>query len=398
MFRAAAALYRTDPWKRLCPAHLFGVRVGKDTDWPGKKQLFPCVQFIGGDGGDIGFHMFRLQNDAKRMTGSRETIEVPNVELVRVTFERDSVMFPSNRKMIKTLSLEVSGNDRFPVVDVVRCTSSGTLKFRNATLEELKFVYAFMQAIALVHPLLQADKGGPKWSRLMYYEPFIETVDVQWPQEMSNGFDLVAVTISHPPGQAYEEKASSTATSRSSTPTKYAEPSKEETFLDLRVYSNGSIRQCAACKKEIHSDQTLCCGRCRAVIYCSSVCQKQHLKETHKIMCGLYKAMMEREEEPAMNIFMFPSAADHPCKWLESLGIHQKGMWRRKCSTALLVFFLLKVDSGILGEVLMMKSFHVIHLFIIICQVRSSSLVDPSTIIFGHCHCQARLLTSSPTH
>lgn len=349
IFKSAAALYRTDPWKRLCPGHLFGVRVGKDTDWSAKKQPFPCVQFIGGDGGDIGFHMFRSQNDAKKMTGTRETIQVPNVELLRVTYERDSVMFPSNRKMIKTLSPEASGNDRFPIIDVARCTSSGTLRFRNATLEELRFVYAFMKAIALVHPLLQVDKeGGPKWSTLMYFEPFIETVDVQWPQEMSNGYDLVAVTISHPPGQAYEEKASSTATSRSSTPTKYAEPSKEETFLDIRVYSNGSLRQCAACEKEIHSDQALCCGRCRAVIYCSSVCQKQHLKETHKTMCGLYKAMMEREEELAMNIFMFPSAADHPCKWLESLGIHQKGMWRRKCSCySHCPFGLLPVKGGL---------------------------------------------------
>ncbi|XWS19431.1 hypothetical protein CRYUN_Cryun31cG0015300 [Craigia yunnanensis] len=49
-------------------------------------------------------------------------------------------------------------------------------------------------------------------------------------------------------------------------------------------------------------------------------------------MCGLYRAMMEREEELVMKIFMFPCSANQPCKWLESLGIHQKGMWRRKCS------------------------------------------------------------------
>ncbi|MCD7458343.1 hypothetical protein HAX54_037958, partial [Datura stramonium] len=80
IYRAAAALYRTDPWRRLRPGHLFGVRVGKDSDWSGKKQLFSCIQFIGGDGGDIGLYMFRSENDAKKMTGPRETIRVPNVE------------------------------------------------------------------------------------------------------------------------------------------------------------------------------------------------------------------------------------------------------------------------------------------------------------------------------
>ena len=42
--------------------------------------------------------------------------------------------------------------------------------------------------------------------------------------------------------------------------------------------------------------------------------------------------MMEREEELAMKIFSFPrSAAEQPCRWLESVGVHQRGMWRRKC-------------------------------------------------------------------
>lgn len=329
LFRASAALYRTDPWKRLRPGHLFGIRVGKDSDWFGKKQPFPCVQFIGGDGGDLGFNMFRSANDARRMTGSRETIRVPNVELLRVTYEPESFMFPSNRKMVKSYSLESSGSDRFPVIDVARCTTSGGLQFRIPTLEELKFVYGFMKAISLVHPLLQQDKDAcPKWSRLLCFEPFIETVDVQWPPEMAKGYDLVAVTVSHPPGQTYEEKVISTA---SSTLTKYVEPPMEEIFVDVKVNSTTSLKQCAFCGKEVHRENSLCC-RCRAVVYCSSICQKQHWKDTHKSICGLYKAMMEREEELAMNIFMFPCSVDQPCKWLESLGVHQKGMWRRKCS------------------------------------------------------------------
>lgn len=346
MFKASAALYRTEPWKRLRPAHLFGIRVGKDADWSGKKQPFPCVQFIGGDGGDRGVYMFRCENDAKKMTGSRETIRAPNVELLRVTFEPESLMFPSNQKMIKSLSLEASGADHFPVIDVARCTSSGSLEFRNPTLEELRFLYAFMKAIALLHPLLQVDKeGGPKWSRLVHFDPFIETVDVQWPPEMAIGYDLVAVTVSHPPGQAYEEKASSTP---SSTPTKYAEPPKDDISFDVKVYSNGILRQCAVCEKEVYGEQALCCGRCRAVVYCNSVCQKQHWKEAHKGVCGLYKAMMDKEEELAMKIFLFPCTADEPCKWLESLGIHQKGMWRRKCNCySHCPFGLLSVKGGL---------------------------------------------------
>jgi hypothetical protein len=345
MFKASAALYRTDPWRRLRPGHLFGIRVGKDLDWSSKKQPFSCAQFIGGDGGDVGFNMFRSENDAKKMTGSRETIRVPNVELLRVTYERESLMFPSNMKMIKSLSLETSGTDRFPVIDVARCTSSDDLRFRNPTLEELRFVYAFMKAISLMHPLLQVDReGGPKWSMLMYFEPFIETVDVQWPPEMAKGYDLVAVTVSHPPGQAYEEKA----TTASSTPTKYAEPPKDDTFIDVKVYSHAGLRQCAVCDKEVLGEQSLCCGQCRAVVYCSSICQKQHWKETHKSMCGLYKVMMEKEEELAIKIFMFPCSAEQPCKWLESLGIHQKGMWRRRCSCySHCPFGLLPVKGGL---------------------------------------------------
>ncbi|KAJ4981061.1 hypothetical protein NE237_031898 [Protea cynaroides] len=345
LFKASAALYRTDPWKRLRPRHLFGVRVGKDSDWTGKKQPFPCAQFIGGEGGDLSFHMFRSQLDALKMTGSRETIRVPNVEVLRVSYELESLMFPSNRKMIKSLSLEVSGTDRFPVIDVARCTSTGELQFRSPTLEELRFVFAFMKAVALVHPLLQQDKeAAPKWSRLMVFEPFIETVDVQWPPEMAKGWDQIAVTISHPPDQAYEEKGNSTA---SSTPTKYSEPPKEE-VVDFKTNWAAGLRQCAMCEKEVNGDQSLCCSWCRAIVYCDPVCQKQHWKETHKGLCGLYKAMMEREEELAMKIFMFPCSVEHPCKWLEFLGLHQKGMWRRKCNCYFhCPFGLLPVKGGL---------------------------------------------------
>ncbi|CAI8590707.1 unnamed protein product [Vicia faba] len=333
IYKASAALYRTEPWKRLRPVHYFGVRVGKDSDWHAKKQPFPCVQFIGGDGGDIGFYMYRSESDAKKMTGARETVRVPNVEVLRVTYEVESLMFPLNRKMIKSLSLEASGSDRFPVIDVARCTVAGDLQFRSPTLDELRFVYAFMKAICMVHPLLVVvdREGGSKYSTLVNFEPFIETVDVHWPPEVTKGgYDLVAVTVSHPPGRAYDEKSSSV--SAGSTPTKYVEPPREDTFIDANAYSSTGLRQCAMCEREVFGEESICCGRCRTVVYCGSICQKQHWNETHKSLCGLYKAMMEREEELAINIFLFPCSADQPCKWLESLDIHQKGMWRRKCS------------------------------------------------------------------
>ncbi|GMH26884.1 hypothetical protein Nepgr_028727 [Nepenthes gracilis] len=161
LYRAGAALYRTDPWKRLRPGHLFGSRVGKDSEWPSKKQPFPCVQFIGGDGGDLALYMFRSEIDARDSIGSRETIRVPNAEILRVTYETESLMFPSHRKMIKSLSLEVSGTDRFPVFDVVLCTSNGELRFRDPMLEELRFAYAVIRAMALVYPLLEEVNETP---------------------------------------------------------------------------------------------------------------------------------------------------------------------------------------------------------------------------------------------
>lgn len=331
IYKAAAALYRTNPWKRLRPGHLFGVNVGKDSDWSNRKQPFPCIQFIGGDGGDIGVYMFRSEDDARKMTSYRETIRVPNIELLRVTYEAESLMFPSHRKMIHSLSLEVSGTDRYPVIDVARCAASGELQFRNPTLEELKFVYAVTKAVSLVHSLLQQDfDAGPKWSRSIYFEPFIETVDIQWPPDMVKGNDLVAVTISHPPSHRYVEKNSSSA---NSTPTKHSEPYREETFVHAEVNSTGSSRQCSMCEEEFNPEQSISCDRCSAVVYCSSLCHQQHWKSSHMDICGLFRAMMEREEELAMTTtFKFSCSAEDPCKWLESLGVHQKGMWRRKCN------------------------------------------------------------------
>ncbi|KAK1260703.1 hypothetical protein QJS04_geneDACA018055 [Acorus gramineus] len=289
--RAAAALHRTDPWRRLRPNHLFGVRVGKDSDWPSKKEPFPVAQFIGGDGGDLAVHLYRSESDALKSTAPRETLRVPDVEVLRITFDAE----------------------RCPVFDVARCASDGGLWFRNPTLEELKFAYAVVKAVSLVHPLLVLRRVSDGRT-VVAFEPFVETVDVQWPPEMANAeYDFVAVTVSHPPGQSYEEVAAKPLVSMPAI--KYADPPEDA--------------------QEVRKERALCCGRCRAVVYCGAACQKQHWKETHKAKCGLYKAMMEREEELDMsNSFTFPTSIDddNPCRWLDSLGLHKKGMWRRQCA------------------------------------------------------------------
>uniref|UniRef100_A0A1D1YAI4 Zinc finger MYND domain-containing protein 15 n=1 Tax=Anthurium amnicola TaxID=1678845 RepID=A0A1D1YAI4_9ARAE len=329
LYRASAALFRTDPWRRLRPPHLLGVRVGKDADW-GKRQPFPCAQFVGGDGGDLGLHLFRSEQDALRATAPRETHRVPNLELLRLVFLPDSLLSPSNRRMVRSLSLEAAGGPddaRFPVVDVARFTPAGGVRFRNPSLEELRYLYAFMKAAALLHPLLTAAEEAPRRGRLLAFDPFIETVDVEWPPEVARGWDLVAVTISHPPGEPYSDERRPTLS-----PTRYLEPPREEPpDMDVKAVQWAAPRQCAMCDKDVHGEQSLCCGRCRAVVYCSPMCQKQQWKETHRGLCGLYKAMMEREEELSIKIFAFPCLLDHPCRWLESVGVHHKGMWRRKC-------------------------------------------------------------------
>lgn len=362
LYRACAALHRSNPWRRLRPAHLLAVRVGKDSDWPpSHRQPFPCAQFVGGDGGDLAVLLFRSHLDAARATpagGPAATLRFPNLEVLRVTFAPLPLLSPANRRMIRSLSLESAGgegDERYPVVDVARCgPAGGDLRFRNPTAEELRFVFAFTKAVVLVHPLLRETKEkAARWARSVEFEPFIETLDVQWPPELAKGGrDTVAVTISHPPDHAYEHKPASGAIS----PSPAASPTKRAAELAAETNGVGEgkpawavTRQCAMCEKETPGEQALCCGRCRAVVYCGQGCQKQHWKETHKAVCGLYKAMMDREEELAMKVFVFPCLVEHPCRWLELVGLHQKGMWRRKCACySHSPFGLLPVKNGAL--------------------------------------------------
>ncbi|KAJ3670439.1 hypothetical protein LUZ60_010763 [Juncus effusus] len=325
IYKALAAMYRTDPWKRVRPNNLFGFRVGKDSDLSAKRQLYPCAQFIGGDGGDLGIHLFKSEQDGLRVTGLMESKFVPNVEVLRVVFEKEALLFGVNKRMVCSLSLEGSGSEKYyPIVDVARCDSKGGgIRFRDPNLEELRYLYAFIKAITLVHPLLQIQEND-KNEKSAKFEAFIETVDVDFPAELAG--EIVAVTISYPPNQTYEEKQSISKFSNSnSSPIKYLEPPKEEEeFL--------GVRKCELCEKSIQIDQTLSCARCKSVIYCGPTCQKNHWKEAHKNLCALYKSMMDREEELILKIFKFNFVVENPCKWLESMGLHKKGIWRRICA------------------------------------------------------------------
>ncbi|KAG0497090.1 hypothetical protein HPP92_001781 [Vanilla planifolia] len=129
--------------------------------------------------------------------------------------------------MIKSLSLDAADGDVFPVIDVARRASSGSLRFRNPTADELRYVFAFMKAITLVHPLLQwVGNAMSRVGRLIEFEPFVETVDVQWPPELPRAGELVAVTILHPPSQDYLEKKMNLQNPAQEA--KYVEPLDEE--------------------------------------------------------------------------------------------------------------------------------------------------------------------------
>ncbi|KAM7280730.1 hypothetical protein ACFE04_007864 [Oxalis oulophora] len=182
----------------------------------------------------------------KKITGSRHMIYVSYVKILRVTFEHVEVMFNSNRKKIKSLTLEPSGNDRFSVITVARCMASGELRFRNPTLEELQFLYVFMKAMTLLHPLLQ------------------------WAPEMASGNnDIVAVIISHPPLPRVSRKTKSNFN-------KYEEHPRVERVVELRSNSDHSLRLRECCKKDIYTE-ALFCTLCQVVTTFLELCCRYSL-------------------------------------------------------------------------------------------------------------------------
>eukprot|EP00246_Nothoceros_aenigmaticus_P017865 TRINITY_DN902_c0_g1_i1.p1 TRINITY_DN902_c0_g1~~TRINITY_DN902_c0_g1_i1.p1 ORF type:complete len:628 (+),score=107.90 TRINITY_DN902_c0_g1_i1:335-2218(+) len=322
VFRVAAALYRSNPWKRFKPAHLFGVRVGKDPDWLDSKQPFCCAQFVGGGGsGDCGINLYRTDADAAGMTGIRglgNMKAIPDKGLLRIAFGPEVELSSGNRKMIKTLGLEIAGLNAFPQIDIVyspKGMADGFPSYRNPGLEELRWTYASLRALTQLHPVLQNVDGDAS-----AFEAFLQTVDVPWPQDDPKAWENTVVRVSYPVKEEVEDT--------NNVVPKLAE--QPESPVDLLEWS--IPRQCVLCEKEVPGDKAPRCSRCKAVIYCGAVCQKKHWKELHKGNCELYQAMMEREEELEIKGFAFPTLIEHSCKWLESMGLHGRGMWRRMCS------------------------------------------------------------------
>ncbi|KAJ7271444.1 hypothetical protein O6H91_02G025100 [Diphasiastrum complanatum] len=312
VFRAAAALYRSNPWKRIKPSHLFGVRVGKDPEWSSGRQPFSVLQVVGGGGsGDLGLNLLR----GIRRDGDKKSI--PEAGLLRITFGPEADLAPANKKMIKNLGLEISGQNAFPVIDVVYNAGDGDPSFRNPSFEELRWLYACMRAFVQVHPLLQQKENA---AIAGLFEDFVQNVDVQWPADDPRAWEITSVRVTLPPPRDdHSEQLGSI-------------PKLSELSDDPSEFNEWSVpRQCVVCEKEVPADKAPRCSRCKAVIYCSHSCQKNHWKEAHKGSCELYKSMMDRDEELEIKGFLFPCFVDHACKWLESMGLHGKGMWRRMC-------------------------------------------------------------------
>ncbi|KAG6543648.1 hypothetical protein Mapa_014831 [Marchantia paleacea] len=318
LFRALALLWRSHPWKRLKSAHLFGVKIGKPSDWPDARQPFSYIQFIGAGVRDLGLNILRSEEDAVGLNGAKgqgNQKSVPQRGLLRITFGPEAELSPGNRKMIRTLGLEIAGPKAYPAIDVVfsqKAIADGFPSFCNPVLEELRWVYACLRAITQVHPQLQQVSGVP-----YAFEDLSQVVEVSYPAEDMRD-KSVMVKVSFPPNVEHDDSSNSL-------------PKLSET-VDLSAEKTEVARQCVVCEKEVPAERAPRCSRCKAVIYCGHVCQKQDWKEVHKGVCELYKAMMERVDELEIKGFTFPYLAEQPCKWLEQVGLHGKGMWRRLCT------------------------------------------------------------------
>ncbi|EFJ33313.1 hypothetical protein SELMODRAFT_439335 [Selaginella moellendorffii] len=327
VFRAAAALHRCNPWKKLRAQEIFGLRIGKDTDWPDSRPPFYCVQFT--SFGDPSLNLYRSEEDAVAaiagIRGFPDPKSIPKRGFLRVTFGPEAEISLPNRKIIKQLGLEIAGEKAFPLIDVVSSRAGGgareeSLGFRNPSLEELRWLYACMRALAQMVPAIQVVEK-PQRS----IESVMQFIDIQWPAEDRKEWDITCVRVSFPPK---EEQQQQNDQQGGSLP-KLAEVSDfSPEMMDVLL---ALPRQCIVCEKEVSAEKAPRCSRCKAVVYCSHGCQKRHWKESHKGNCEVYKAMMDLEEELEFKGFAFPCFIDHSCRWLELLGLHGKGMWRRMC-------------------------------------------------------------------
>ncbi|KAI5075020.1 hypothetical protein GOP47_0010981 [Adiantum capillus-veneris] len=328
IYRACSALYISNPWQRLRPHHLFGVVVH------GSKPLFFCAHFVGNLVGDPALLLYRSYEDALQCVPTAPPHTLPNLKSVpaagvlRLTFTSESNLPLPHKKMIKALGVEIIGPKAFPFIDVIFPAANGvndsgfdlaTASYSTPTLDELRWLFACVKAVTQAHPLLQqCNPNGLRGHRALF-EEFSQTLDVQWPAEDAKFWEVTSVKITHPPQEHSENQKSSIP------------KSGDQQVATVDVDGWAVPRQCAMCNKEVSGDSAPRCSRCKAVIYCGHVCQKQHWKDQHKGSCELFKAMMEREEELELKGFNFPCLMEQPCKWLEIVSLHGKGMWRRMC-------------------------------------------------------------------
>ncbi|MCO5605232.1 hypothetical protein L7F22_059412 [Adiantum nelumboides] len=327
IFRACSALYISNPWQRLRPHHLFGVVVH------GSKPLFFCAHFVGNLVGDPTLLLYRSYEDALQCVPTAPPHTLPNLKripaagVLRLTYTSESHLPLFHKKMIKALGVEIIGPKAFPFIDVIYpvagvnggAVNHATASYNNPTLHELRWLFACVKTITQAHPLLQQCNPNGLRGHCALFEEFSHSLDVQWPAEDAKFWEVTSVKITHPPRENSEDQKSSIPKSR------------DEQVASVGVNGWTVTRQCAMCNKEVSAYLAPRCSRCKAVIYCGHVCQKQHWKYQHKGSCELYKAMMEREEELELKGFKFPCLMEQSCKWLEMVSLHGKGMWRRLC-------------------------------------------------------------------
>ncbi|KAJ3237157.1 hypothetical protein HDU81_009913 [Chytriomyces hyalinus] len=95
-------------------------------------------------------------------------------------------------------------------------------------------------------------------------------------------------------------------------------------------------RGCFVCKKEIES-KIKQCSACKSVIYCSADCATKDWPN-HKIMCGIYKANMQRLTDENLNNFPFTWYTSekrldnyNQVPFLVENELHNVGVYRRLC-------------------------------------------------------------------
>ncbi|BBN01197.1 zinc finger MYND domain-containing protein 15 [Marchantia polymorpha subsp. ruderalis] len=323
VFRTIAELWRSAPWRRLNSSDLLGVKIGKASDWsPLERQPFKCARFLGAGSKDLGVDLLRSEQDAVGPTG-KPTKAIPVNGLLRITFGGETDLFPTARRMIRSLGLEIAGPSAFPAVEVILPTKSKSLvdrkysSYRTPHVLELKWLIACLKALTQVHPQLQ--KIG-KFGGSNKFDDLLQNVEISLPspgEENSVPDDgpSITVRVTYPPKVTFDFI-----------------PKLDET--DDRDSCSALLlsRQCVSCMKELPADGAPRCGSCKAVYYCGMACQKKDWKEIHKDECAQYEKMMERAAELEIKELSFPVLdSERSCRWLDQMGLHGKGMWRRIC-------------------------------------------------------------------